>query len=172
MLIPHGGDLFVRGADGVVTRLTDSKDPAIDPQLSPDGAQIAFVRKGELAVIDVKTKQETALTQGAPEGVTRGLSDFIGQEELDEPNGLWWSPTNDRLLYLEVDERSVDLVPVMGFRGGKPDLMQQRYPRAGTRNATVKPGILDLKTRKTTWLKTPPGTATSVASRSCRTAKR
>ena len=157
MLIPHGGDLFVRGADGVVTRLTDSKDPAIDPQLSPDGSQIAFVRKGELAVLDVKTKKETALTQGAPEGVTRGLSDFIGQEELDEPNGLWWSPTNDRILYLEVDERGVELVPVMGFRGGKPDLMQQRYPRAGARNATVKPGVLDLKTRKTTWLKTPPG---------------
>lgn len=157
MLIPHGGDLFVRAADGVVARLTDSKDPAIDPQLSPDGSQIAFVRKGELAVIDVKTKHETALTQGAPEGVTRGLSDFIGQEELDEPNGLWWSPTNDRLLYLEVDERGVELVPVMGFRSGKPDLMQQRYPRAGAKNSTVKPGILDLKTRKTIWLKTPPG---------------
>ena len=157
MLIPHGGDLFVRGADGVVTRLTDSKDPAIDPQLCPDGSQIAFVRKGELAVIDVKTKKETALTQGAPEGVTRGLSDYIGQEELDEPHGLWWSPACDRIAYLEVDERDVDLVPVMGFRGGKPDLMQQRYPRAGTKNATVKPGIIDLKTRKTTWLKTPPG---------------
>ncbi|MFS8068108.1 MAG: alpha/beta fold hydrolase [Byssovorax sp.] len=157
MVIPHGGDLFVRGAGGVVTRLTDSKEPAIDPQLCPDGSQIAFVRKGELAVIDVKTKKETTLTQGAPEGVTRGLSDFIGQEELDEPHGLWWSPTCDRILYLEVDERSVDLVPVMGFRGGKPDLMQQRYPRAGTKNATVKPGIIDPKTRKTIWLKTPPG---------------
>ena len=157
MVIPHGGDLFVRGAGGVVTRLTDSKDPAIDPQLCPDGSRIAFVRKGELAVLDVKTKKETTLTQGAPEGVTRGLSDFIGQEELDEPHGLWWSPTCDRILYLEVDERNVDLVPVMGFRGGKPDLMQQRYPRAGTKNATVKPGIIDPKTRKTIWLKTPPG---------------
>jgi dipeptidyl-peptidase-4 len=157
MLIPHGGNLFVRGADGVLTRLTDSKEPAIDPRLCPDGSQIAFVRKGELAVIDVKTKHETALTHGAPEGVTRGLSDFIGQEELDEPHGLWWSPSNDRLLYLEVDERGVESVPVMGFRGSKPDLMAQRYPRAGTKNATVKAGIVDLATKKTTWLKTPPG---------------
>lgn len=157
MLIPHGGDLFVRGADGVVTRLTESKEPAIDPQLCPDGSQIAFVRQGELVVIDVKTKRETALTQGAPEGVTRGLSDYIGQEELDEPSGLWWSPSGESIAYLEVDERGVESVPVMGFRGGKPDLMQQRYPRAGQKNATVKPGIFDLKTKKTTWLKTPPG---------------
>ena len=157
MLIPHGGDLFVRGADGVITRLTEGKAPAIDPKLCADGSQVAFVRGGELVVLDVKTKHETALTHGAPEGVTRGLSDFIGQEELDEPSGLWWSPSCDRLLYLEVDERGVESVPVMGFRGSKPDLMQQRYPRAGQKNATVKPGIFDLKTKKTTWLKTPPG---------------
>jgi dipeptidyl-peptidase-4 len=157
MLIPHGGDLFVRGADGVVTRLTESKEPAIDPQLCADGSQIAFVRRGELAVLDVKTKQETQLTHGAAPGVTRGLSDFIGQEELDEPSGFAWSPRCDKLLYLEVDERAVDTVPVMGFRQGKPDLMEQRYPRAGTKNATVKPGILDVKTKKTTWLKVPPG---------------
>jgi len=157
MVIPHGGDLFVRGADGVITRLTDSAEPAIDPQLCADGSRIAFVRKGELALIDVKTKKETALTHGAPAGVTRGLSDFIGQEELDEPSGLFWSPSCDKLLYLEVDERAVETVPVMGFRHDKPDLMEQRYPRAGTKNATVKPGIYDLKSKKTTWLKVPPG---------------
>ena len=157
MVIPHGGDLFVRGADGVITPLTDTPDPAIDPQLCADGSQIAFVRKGELALIDVKTKKETALTHGAPAGVTRGLSDFIGQEELDEPHGLFWSPSCDKLLYLEVDERAVETVPVMGFRHDKPDLMEQRYPRAGTKNATVKPGIYDLKTKKTTWLKVPAG---------------
>ncbi len=157
MLIPQGGDLFVRDAGGVVTRLTESTEPAIDPQLSADGSKIAFVRKGELAMIDVTTKKETALTHGAPEGVTRGLSDFIGQEELDEPSGLFWSPTGDHVLYLEVDERAVDTVPVMGFRHGKPDLMQQRYPRAGQKNPTVKPGILDIKTKKTTWLDVPPG---------------
>jgi dipeptidyl-peptidase 4 len=157
MLIPHGGDLFVRGKGGAITRLTDSAEPAIDPKICADGSQIAFVRKGELAVIDVKTKKETALTHGAPPGVTRGLSDFIGQEELGEPSGLFWSPGCDKLLYLEVDENAVETVPVMGFRNSKPDLMQQRYPRAGTKNATVKPGILDLKTRKTTWLKVPQG---------------
>ena len=157
MIIPHGGDLFVRGADGVVTRLTEGTEPAIDPKLCADGSQIAFVRKGELVALDVKTKKETALTQGAVEGVTHGLSDFIGQEELDEPSGFAWSPTCDKLLYLEVDERAVETVPVMGFRHDKPDLMQQRYPRAGTKNATVKPGIIDLKTRKTVWLKVPPG---------------
>ncbi|MFT3765866.1 MAG: alpha/beta fold hydrolase [Minicystis sp.] len=155
MVIPFGGDLFFRDDRGEITQLTDSADPEIDPKLCDDGTMIAFVRKGELAMLDVKTKKETALTHGAPEGVTRGLSDFIGQEEFDEESGFWWAPSCDRIAYLEVDERGVETVPVMGYRESRPDLMQQRYPRAGAKNPAVRAGILDLKTKKTVWLTIP-----------------
>jgi dipeptidyl-peptidase-4 len=155
MVIPFGGDLFFRDEQGAITQLTDSADPEIDPKLCDDGTMVAFVRKGELALLDVKTKKETALTEGAPEGVTRGLSDFIGQEEFDEESGFWWSPGCDRIAYLEVDERGVDTVPVMGYRESAPDLMQQRYPRAGTKNPSVRAGILDIKTKQTVWLTLP-----------------
>jgi len=157
MVIPFGGDLFLRDDKGAITQLTDSAEPEIDPRLCDDGTMVAFVRKGELAVLDAHTKKETALTSGAPEGVTRGLSDFIGQEEFDEESGFWWAPTCDRIAYLEVDERGVDTVPVMGYRERRPDLMQQRYPRAGAGNPSVRAGILDLKTKKTAWLSIPGG---------------
>jgi dipeptidyl-peptidase-4 len=105
--------------------------------------------------VDIALRRETRLTGPSPEGVTHGLSDFIAQEELDEESGFWWSPGGDKIAYLEVDERAVTLVPVMGYRDSKPDLMQQRYPRAGATNAAVRAGILDLKTRKTAWLSLP-----------------
>ena len=54
--------------------------------------------------------------------MTHGLSDYIAQEEFDEDSGFWWSPTCDRIAYLEVDERHVDVVPVMGYRESKPRL--------------------------------------------------
>jgi dipeptidyl-peptidase-4 len=155
MVIPFGGDLFYRDVGGEITQLTDSPDPEIDPKLCDDGTMVAFVRKGELALLDVKTRKETALTRGAPEGVTRGLSDFIGQEEFDEDSGFWWAPTCDRIAYLEVDERGVDKIPVMGYRESRPDFMEQRYPRAGAPNSLVRAGILDLKTQKTTWIAVP-----------------
>jgi dipeptidyl-peptidase-4 len=157
MLIPQGGGLFLRGEDGALNRLTQAKEPNIDPKLCDSGDKIAFVRRGELFVIDVKTKKETALTQGAPEGVTRGLSDFLGQEELGEPSGFFWSPAGNKIAYLEVDERGVTTLPVMGYRGKKADLMQQRYSLTGAKNPIVKAGIIDLATKKTTWLKVPPG---------------
>lgn len=157
MVIPFGGHLFYRDAAGAVTQLTDSPEPEIDPKLCDDGSRVAFVRHGELWALDVKTKHEAALTHGAPEGVTRGLSDFIAQEEFDEDSGFWWAPSCDRIAYLEVDERSVEKVPVMGYRGSRPDLMEQRYPRAGAKNPAVRAGILDLKTKQTTWIHLPEG---------------
>lgn len=155
MVLPFGGDLFLRDDKGALTQLTDSPDPELDPKLCDDGTHVAFVRGGELSVLDVRTRVETKLTQGAPEGVTRGLSDFIAQEEFDEESGFWWAPTCDKIAFLEVDERGVDVAPVLGYRKSRPDLMEQRYPRAGTRNAAVRAGILDLVTLQTTWIRLP-----------------
>ena len=158
LVIPHGGDIFVRDyarePAGKVRRLSTTAEPEIDPMPCDTGERIAFVRNGELFSIDVATGKETALTTplpGRPEGVTHGLSDFVAQEELGEPSGFFWSPKCDRLVYLEVDERPVDKIPVLGWRG-EPDLMMQRYPRAGTKNPVVRAGIVDVATKKTTWI--------------------
>ena len=161
LVIPHAGDIFVRDfarePSGSVRRLTKTPEPEVDARPCDTGERIAFVRKGELFSIDVATGKEIALTtpvRNVPEGITgitRGLSDFVAQEELGEPSGFFWSPKCDRLVYLEVDERPVEQVPVLGYRG-EPDLMMQRYPRAGKKNPVVRAGIVDVATRKTTWL--------------------
>jgi dipeptidyl-peptidase-4 len=155
MLIPYAGDIFVRSEAGAITKLTETKEPEIDPKICDGGERVAFVRGGELFVLDVATKKETQLTKGAVEGVTRGLSDFNGQEEFGEPSGFWLSPGCDKIAYLEVDEREVGTVPVLGYRGGKADLMMQKYPLVGQKNPKVRAGILDLASKKTTWLKWP-----------------
>lgn len=154
-LIPLGGDLFLRDAAGAITRLTDTPAPEIDPKVCDGGERVVFVRGGELFMIDVASRRETALTRGAPKGVSRGLSDFNGQEEFDEPSGFWISPGCDKVAYLEVDEREVEEVPVLGYRGGREDLMMLRYPRVGKKNPKVRAGVLDLATKKTTWLRFP-----------------
>jgi dipeptidyl-peptidase-4 len=150
MVVPLGGDVFVRKADGAVVRLTETDEPEIDPEVCPSGEKVAFARGRELFVIDVATKKETALTKGAPEGVTRGQSDFNGQEEFGEESGFFWSPGCDRVAYLEVDERAVPTVPVLGYRNGAPDLMLQRYPAAGQKNPSVHVKVVDVASKKTT----------------------
>lgn len=162
LVLPHGGDVFVRDyahdPSGGVRRMTKTAAPELDPKPCDSGERVAFVRSGELFSIDVATGKETALTRTVKlagtkddDAVTRGLSDFVAQEELDEPSGFFWSPKCDRLVYLEVDERDVAKVPILGYRGA-PDLMLQRYPRAGAKNPHVRAGIVDVATQKTTWV--------------------
>jgi len=154
MLLPLGGDVFVRSADGTIQRVTDSESPEIDPQICADGSWVAYARGQELFAVEVASKREVALTKGAPEGVTRGQSDFNGQEEFGEPSGFWWSPSCDRVAFLEVDETNVGQIPVMGYREGA-DLQMLRYPRAGTANPTATLHLVDLATRASRPVKFP-----------------
>jgi dipeptidyl-peptidase 4 len=154
MLLPLGGNVYIRGADGAVKQLTTSPEPEIDPRITADGSKVAFARGRELYVVDVASGKETQLSKGAPEGVTRGQSDFNGQEEFGEAHGLWWSPKGDRLAYLEVDEREVGRIPVMGYRKGA-DLQHHRYPRTGTANPKSKIGLVDARGGATRWIELP-----------------
>lgn len=162
LVIPHAGDVFVRDyvrePKGAVRRLTKTPDAEIDPKPCDTGERVAFVRRGELFSIDVASGKESQLTTPAPGqkkdedgGVTHGLSDFVAQEELGEPSGFFWSPRCDRIAYLEVDERPVDKIPVLGYRA-QADLMMQRYPRVGTKNPIVRAAIVDLASKRTTFV--------------------
>jgi len=157
LVLPHRGDIWVRDAAGALRRLTKTPDPEIDPKPCDGGERIAYVRGGELWSLDVASGRETMLSVPAKaEGVTHGLSDFVAQEELGEPSGHFWSPKCDRIVMLEVDERPVAKVPVLGYRGA-PDLMMQRYPRAGAKNPLVRAGVVDLASKRTTWISWPAG---------------
>jgi dipeptidyl-peptidase 4 len=149
LVVPAGGDVYVLPSVGEApVRITSTEQPELDPKLSPDGTMVAYVRGAELYVADVATRRERALTRAAPEGVTRGQSDFNGQEEFDEPSGYWWSTDGRRIAYLEVDERDVGTVPLLGYRGGATLSTPLRYPRAGTANPRVELRIVEVATGK------------------------
>lgn len=153
MLLPYSGDIFIRSEAGAIQRLTETAEPELDPKICGGGERVVFVRGSELFSVDVASKKESALTKGAPSGITRGQSDFNGQEEFDEPSGFWISPDCSKVAFLEVDERHVGTVPVLGYRDGKADLMMQKYPAAGEKNPIVRPGIVDMASKKVVWLK-------------------
>src|SRR5262249_57371626 len=90
MVIPLGGDLYTLAGDVPLQRLTETAAPEIDPKPSRDGSRVAFVRQGELHVIDVATKRERRLTEGATEGLSHGLAEFMAQEEMGRQTGYWW----------------------------------------------------------------------------------
>lgn len=148
------GNVYARDESGKIEQLSNNPAPDIDPKICSDASKVAFSRSRELYMVHRATKEEVQLTRGAGPNVTRGQSDFNMQEEFDEPSGLWWSPSCDRLAYLEVDETKVGRIPVMGYRKGA-DLQHHRYPRTGTTNPTTRLGIMDIETKQTLWVDLP-----------------
>jgi dipeptidyl-peptidase-4 len=155
MMIPLSGEVWVKGGEtGAVAselRKLVGKDaqgrPVLDPKLSPDGQQIAYVQGDELWVVpfDGSAAPKQLTKGGAEQGLVRGLAEYIAAEEMDRHDGLWWSPDSQFLAFTEVDERG--LVDYRIVHQGKDEvggLAQEdhRYPFAGTRNAKVRLGVV------------------------------
>jgi dipeptidyl-peptidase-4 len=155
-IFAHGGAVHLVRPGRDPLRLTGPSGHVIDPQLSPDGASLAFARNGELYVLDLATRAERRLTQGARDVVTHGIAEFIAQEEMDRSTGFWWSPDGSRLAYTEVDETGIPAYPIV-HQGAAPwEVESHRYPFAGGPNAKVRLGVVAAAGGETRWLRLSP----------------
>lgn len=126
-------------------------EPAIDPQLSPDGKLVAYVRGRDLYVMDVLSRRERRLTRSHHPHISYGLAEFVAQEELHRFSGFFWSPDSQSIAFTEVDNRPVETLYVNDVL--RPDMPPQpmRYPRAGSDNAVVRLAVLSLKSGAPAW---------------------
>ena len=154
LLIPFSGYLYHFALDTKkLKRLVEKPGGELDPKPSPDGSKVAFVRKGDLYVLDVTTLEEKRLTQTGSKTLKNGVAEFVASEELDRHTGYWWSPKGDRIAYAEVDNSPVGVVKRPKYTKEGVKVVTQRYPTAGTANAKVRLGVVELASAKTTWVK-------------------
>ena len=141
--------------DSEPLRDLDGTQGALTPTLSPDGAQLSFVRAGELHVMAVDGSSEARqLTSGAEDGLTHGLADYIAQEEFGQLRGHWWS-RDGRLAYLRVDERHIAPYPIVHMGGSDVDVESHRYPFAGDENPRVSLWVVNVQTGKHRQMRLP-----------------
>ena len=132
LLVPLDGDLYLAGIDGSVKRLTESKEPELNPGISPKGTYLSFLRDQRLWVGPVGGAAK-AITPGGGT-VHFGEAEFVAQEEMARFTGHWWSPNDDRIAVEWFDESNVGIATrtAIGAEGTKT--FDQRYPAAGTPN--------------------------------------
>lgn len=163
LLIPLSGKLYTYSRkNGEVSELRPSVEPSsksgkpdsppppdgeplFDPQLSPDGRLIGYVRGRDLYVLDLVSRRERRLTHSNHPQLSYGLAEFVAQEELHRYSGFFFSPDGQHIAFTEVDNRPVETLYVNDVL--RPDLAPHplRYPRAGGENAVVRLAVLSLK---------------------------
>lgn len=124
----------------------------IAPRLSPDGTHAAVVRDNDVHVVTLASGHITRLTHGGTEILTHGLAEFAAAEELARPDGLWWSPDGQTILYEEADSSGVEKHYITDPQHPATQPVEFRYPRAGTANARIRLGLVARDGGPTHWV--------------------
>jgi dipeptidyl-peptidase 4 len=111
--------------------------PLVDPRVSPDGRQVAYVTGGALHVVGVDGSAGYPLAEPESSTVSYGLAEFAAAEELDRHRGFWWSPSSDRLLVERADVAAVRVWHIGDPANPEQEPVAHRYPVAGSPNADV-----------------------------------
>jgi len=155
LLFPIGGNVFVLDMDAEqpnVHQLTDSEAFDTDPQIAPDGRHVAFVRERDLWLVDVEGGEPRALTDSATDTIANGVAEFIAQEEMGRDTGFWWSPTGSHIAFLQIDQSPVEITRRYEVEADRIEMVEQRYPYAGTDNVSYRLGVIDIESGETIWI--------------------
>ena len=157
LLLDAGGALWLQDVhNGTDARLAETTmDSGDDPKYAPDGSSLAFVRRKNLFVVELSTKQEQALTTTRSASVLNGAVDWLYEEELDTRSNYFWAPDSKHIAYLQTDETGVAQYPLTDWMGHHASVEEQRYPQAGDANPTVRLGVVSANGGATVWMQLP-----------------
>jgi dipeptidyl-peptidase 4 len=144
LLFPLGGKLYLYtlAANGNAVRELPTGGAFIDARVSPKGGYVSFVREQNLWVIDLASNEARALTHDGGGTIHNGEAEFVAQEEMARDKGYWWAPDDSAIAFERYDESGVEIVKRSEVYAEHTEVIEQRYPAAGTANVTVKLGLV------------------------------
>ncbi len=142
ILVPLGGDLYLYDLDAAasraVRRLTSTPSYETDARFSPRGRYVSFVRDANLHAIELSSGREFAITREGGGLVSYGTAEFIAQEEMGRNTGYWWAPDEQHIAFTRVDDGPVGEIERFEIYADRVEVVKQRYPATGARNADVQ----------------------------------
>jgi dipeptidyl-peptidase-4 len=125
-------------------------------KFSPDAKQVAYVYKNDLYIQNMGDGSITRLTDTATAAKINGTFDWVYEEEFAARDGFRFSPDGKRLAFWEVDAAGIESFPLVNNTDTLyPKITYIPYPKVGTINPAARIGVIDLSTRKTTWMPIP-----------------
>lgn len=153
LMFPLGGDIYLHALDtGTSRQITATAGFETDPKVSADGSLIAYVREDDLYVKDLVSGLERQLTDSATDTIRNATASFVVQEELDRDTGYWIAPDARRIAFSQIDESPIEIETRANIGPDGITTLDQRYPFAGTDNATVKLGVVRTSGGSPRWI--------------------
>ncbi|MCI4670269.1 MAG: S9 family peptidase [Bacteroidia bacterium] len=123
----------------------------INPSLSPDNQNIAYVYDNNIYYTDLNTGKEVMVTNdGKYNEVINGLTDWVYEEEFAFVDALKWSPDGKKIGFYRFDESEVKMWTMPLYGQLYPEQYTFKYPKAGEANSKVSIHIFDVASGKTT----------------------
>ncbi|MCP4451233.1 MAG: hypothetical protein GY809_07205, partial [Planctomycetes bacterium] len=156
ILINHQNDLYTCRLDGSKpARLTHTDAPEKYATFSPSGKAIAFVRQGNLIVVNLDTLKERALTQDGGGLILNGEADWVYYEEVlnrAAPAMFWWSPDSKSLAFMRFDDTRMTEYTVVNNVTHNQTVEKATYPKSGDLNPDIKLGIVSASGGDVRWV--------------------
>lgn len=138
LLFQGDGDLWLLEThSGKLQRLTNDSDEEQEPSFSPTGDRVAFVKKNNLYVLNLKNRAVRQLTPDGCNQILNGILDWVYGEELSlhaSTRSYKWSPDGKRIAYLRLDDTPVPEYPLTDFLAVHAHANLQRFPQPGDPN--------------------------------------
>jgi len=121
-------------------------------EMSPDGALLAFERRGDLFVYDMEARRERRLTSSGTDIVWNGVFDWVYEEEFGLTQAWDWSPDGRRIAYWQTHVADVPTIQITDWEGQYPEWTVMPFPKVGQDNSEVLVGVVDVASGETRWM--------------------
>jgi dipeptidyl-peptidase-4 len=136
------GDIFLLDLqESRFTRITQTGGEERSISFSPDGTKLIFSRANDLYVYLIASRIETRLT-------IDGSDTIINRSPV-------WSDDSKAIAFIQSDLSPLYTMHYIDHRPFIPQLIKQRYARAGHKNAIVRLGIFEVRDTKPLWVDLP-----------------
>ena len=115
---------------------------------SPDSKKIAYVRDGNLFIKNLESDALQPVTYDGLMGQTLyGMADALYENNFGMKQAYQWSPDGQYLALLRFNEAAVKSFPIAYYDRIYPDVLKQRYPKAGEMVPEVSVFIYNIKNK-------------------------
>lgn len=125
-------------------------------KFSPDASKVAFVSEFNLYVQDLTSGQISMLTADGTRKLINGTFDWAYEEEFACRDGFQWSPDGTRISFWQIDANQIhDYYMINTTDSIYSQIIPVEYPKVGESPSPARIGIIELASKKLTWLNIP-----------------